>query len=1015
MNRIIQTSIVVCILMAASALQFTYHGSDPIYVNGENVDSAPSFRATSFTNVTSSVGLAGISGNFLAWGDYDNDGDQDLLVNGGKLLENSGAPDYHFNDISVQVGISGGSYGTWADWNNDGNLDLFVAGSSKLYQNTGEPDYQFQDVTTISGIKYETYQTGSGWGDYDQDGFCDLFIARGENWPDGDPIYYPNTLYHNNGDGTFTNVTAQAGVDESSSPTYSRGVEWGDYNNDGLLDLYISNYRQLPNYLYENNGDGTFTDVAPSKGVADCSPREGGNLDPYNRPGHSVGSIWGDYDNDGDLDLWVTNLNHKDARTSDDSLLYQNSGAPDFTFTNVRDESGIAYKPYVAPNEGDELMVGCAWGDYDNDGFLDLFVPQIYDEPDYAYSFFYHNEGDGTFTEVSDETGVRVWDTYAGCFCDYDNDGDLDLLTNGKGEATPGYKKELHLYRNDGTPNHWLKVQLNGSDSNRAAIGARVTIELGTGSNQDIRTQMREVEGGMGCHGMQNSIPVEFGLGDYDGKVKVIVRWPNGLLESRSNILTDRLVRFTEPTEFPDLTIDSIGFSPPSPYAGSIVNITARVSNGGQLQCTNAKVQFYEGSLSIGKKIGDTQMISALQVGSSISVSVETSFKDDGDYNITVEVFDVGPNEIETDNNLASSELRVSELPPIPPPEAVLKAPRTQVQLGEMVNFDGSDSFGDAAIESYLFDTDDGTQSGWLSDPYYSYEYQEEGTYKASLTVKDIYGQLSSNDAELTIVVLGEGERPNEEPTADITLISPNPAQLGEEVYFSGDGQDPDGRITEYRWTSSIDGALSSSQTFFTDDLSQGTHEIQFRVRDDDDLWSDPDETTLIVSTDLTTITIKLKSPGAGLVISPQTPFTVKGSASSDRVPVDKVEVQLDGGSWMRASGTTSWSYDVSTAGLSAGVHTISIRAHAGAHVSDLVSMSFTIIGEDDDDTSVDDGDLSVLDRLTDPSVVFALLLLIGVLGIVVFYIIDRRSYPGNKKLEEAYEIEEFEDDEDLL
>jgi hypothetical protein len=346
-----------------------------------------------FTNVTYSAGLQDVGGQFLAWGDYDNDGDLDLLVNGARLFRNNGAPNWDFIEVTSQVGISGGSHGTWADWNNDGYLDFYCAGTDKLYKNNGPPSWDFADVTASSNILKESHSTGSGWGDYDNDGDVDLFKTRGEDWNDGDPIYFPNSFWRNEGDGTFTNVTVIAGVDESASPKYSRGVAWADYNDDGLLDIYISNYRQLVNYLYENNGDGTFTDVAPQKGVADGPPYgEGGNLDPYDRPGHGVGSVWGDYDNDGYLDLWVTNLNHKDARTSDDSLLYHNDGPPDYTFTNMRDVSGIPVKPYVFPNEGDELFVGCAWGDYDNDGDLDLFLPQIYDI-DYAYSFLYENNG----------------------------------------------------------------------------------------------------------------------------------------------------------------------------------------------------------------------------------------------------------------------------------------------------------------------------------------------------------------------------------------------------------------------------------------------------------------------------------------------------------------------------------------------------------------------------------------------------------------------------------------------
>ncbi|UCF08735.1 MAG: VCBS repeat-containing protein, partial [Thermoplasmata archaeon] len=556
-----------------------------------------------FTNVTYDAGLVNVGGQFLAWGDYNNDGYQDLLVNGRRLFRNSGPPSWSFSEVTGQVGLSGGNYGTWADWNNDGYLDIYVAGSDTLYRNNGPPIYHFTDVTTQAGIMRESHSTGCGWGDYDNDGDVDLFKIMGEDSSSGDYVWFPNSFWRNEGDGTFTNVTVEAGVDESSDPKYSRGVSWADYNDDGWQDIYISNYRQLPNYLYENNGDGTFTEVAAQKNVADGPPYDPGNLDPYNRPGHGVGSVWGDYDGDGYLDLWVTNLNHKDFRTSDDSLLYHNDGPPSYSFTNMRGFSGIRIKPYIIPGEGDELFVGCAWGDFDNDGDLDLFLPQIYDI-DYAYSFLYMNNCDGTFTDITEEAGVRVWDTYAGCWCDYDNDGDLDLLTSGRDSGGNGDPHFVHLFRNDGLSGSWLHLDLQGDGvfTNSAAIGARVTVTAPGGVSI-----IREVEGGMGPHGMQNSLILEYGFGTYFQTVDIEVRWPGGSTQFIENVSLNQLLHVSEQQSH--IKITEVSLSDPNPITGELIRITATVKNAGTATIDAAEVRFYQDEIDAANQIQPTTVL----------------------------------------------------------------------------------------------------------------------------------------------------------------------------------------------------------------------------------------------------------------------------------------------------------------------------------------------------------------------------------------------------------------------
>jgi hypothetical protein len=334
----------------------------------------------------------------------------------------------------------------------------------------------------------------AGWGDYDRDGYLDLYVTGAEG-----ATYYPDLLWHNNGNGTFTELSAYAfgnGITwiEAMFPKYGRGVAWGDYNNDGWPDLYVTNYRQQHNYLWENDKDGTFTEMAMIKGVRDGLQDIVNNPDPCNRPGHGVGSSWGDFDNDGDLDLYIGNLNHKDARTSDDSLLYRNNGpASGYSFTNVRGEAGMHIKPWMwdwgdtfqcnsgtmgwAP-EGDELIMEGVWGDFDNDGWLDLFTPQIYAFSIASHTYLYHNNQNGTFTDVAISAGVReVYGTYGGAWADFDNDGDLDLITGGC--DTPSETMSctapvlIHLFKNNmydtggnELNSSWLKVDLNGCGSN---------------------------------------------------------------------------------------------------------------------------------------------------------------------------------------------------------------------------------------------------------------------------------------------------------------------------------------------------------------------------------------------------------------------------------------------------------------------------------------------------------------------------------------------------------------------
>ncbi|MCK5415413.1 MAG: VCBS repeat-containing protein, partial [Thermoplasmata archaeon] len=303
-----------------------------------------------FTNVSQQAGLAGFGGSYFAWGDYNDDGNQDLLVNGKLLLRNEGSPGYTFTDVTVATGLhqtNRVNVGIWGDYDNDGDLDVYLAGggwttstpsrNDYLFRNNGAPDWTFTDVTEEAGSPVDGLpSTAAAWGDIDDDGFLDLYVA---NYESDDLEGYPDSLWHNEGDGTFTNISASSGI-LSAGREPGRGVAFSDFDNDGDLDIHVSNYRLRPNFLWQNDGSGRFTNVAAQKGVTgDALFYQGSG--PYY--GHTIGSSWADWNNDGNMDIWEANLVHKyvgggDNRgyICDDSKFYANNGPPNWDFTDVR-------------------------------------------------------------------------------------------------------------------------------------------------------------------------------------------------------------------------------------------------------------------------------------------------------------------------------------------------------------------------------------------------------------------------------------------------------------------------------------------------------------------------------------------------------------------------------------------------------------------------------------------------------------------------------------------------------
>ena len=488
--------------------------------------------------------------------DYNNDGFQDIyFVNGvdlpplvdgqsggvepprNALYRNNG--DGTFTDVTVAAGIADTGYGmgcTVGDYDNDGFSDLYVTnfGANVFFRNNG--DGTFTDVTTQTGTGDTRWGASCAFVDYDNDSFLDLYVTNYVKYTIKsdqvcmnkgvrvycDPRLYEgelDILYHNNGDGTFTDVTESAGFSEATG----RGLAlaWGDYDDDGDMDVYIANDADQ-NFLYRNNGDGTFTDVSLIAGVGFSEDGEAEN---------GMGTDFGDYDNDGHLDLIVTNFQDQT------NTLYHNDRAGLFSDVSYASGIGTMSLPYLA--------WGVSFCDYDNDGYQDLFIANghldenvqafnptgFYEQP----NLLFHNNRDGTFDEggVDLGSGMRLEKISRGsAYADYDNDGDLDLLvTNLKG--TPD------LLRNEGGQNTWLTLKLIGTRSNRDAIGARVKVTTGN------LTQIREVRSSS-SYLSQNDMRLHFGLGKHSQVDRIEIRWSRGLQEHLEGVEANQILTLIE-------------------------------------------------------------------------------------------------------------------------------------------------------------------------------------------------------------------------------------------------------------------------------------------------------------------------------------------------------------------------------------------------------------------------------------------------------------------------------------
>ena len=489
----------------------------------------PMVSDSQFTNVAPDLKMDKVDGGRgSAWGDYDNDGDEDIVAVGTyqphALYRNNG--DGTFTDVAEQAGIAdprGGWGSLFADYDNDGYLDLYItrggwsgAAENTLYHNNG--DGTFSDVTHAAGVADPQSSFCAAWADYDNDGYLDLYIADGVI---GDGA--ANVLYHNNGDGTFTNTAETAGVANTGN---SLGTAWGDYDKDGYIDLHVVNFGQS-NVLYRNNGDGTFTDVTPTTGM---------NLPATD----AFVTFFLDVDNDADLDIFISNSGSFQAfiagqitgtapHDGDRQVLYRNNG--DGTFTDVTRESGL-YHAFGA--------MGANFGDIDSDGYLDIYLatgaPQM---GRLERDALFRNNGNGTFTDATLALGLgSIGKGHGVTFGDVDTDGDVDIYVP-VGGAFIGDQWRNLFYENAGAGNNWLTLKLVGVKSNRDGIGAKVTLHVGDS------VIYREVSGGCGF-GSTNSLSLEIGLKAHTKVDTLEIVWPSGQVDTHRNLSINQKVVITE-------------------------------------------------------------------------------------------------------------------------------------------------------------------------------------------------------------------------------------------------------------------------------------------------------------------------------------------------------------------------------------------------------------------------------------------------------------------------------------
>jgi hypothetical protein len=535
---------------AQSPVTFT----DITSLAGINFKHAPSFTSVKY--------LLEAMGGGVAMFDYDNDGRLDLFFTNGASLKDpmpkTEMPDkrdakywnrlYHqkgdgtFEDVTETAGLKGNGYSLGvaaADYDNDRYMDLYVTGygGNHLYHNNG--DGTFADVTKKAGVADGGWSTSAGWIDYDRDGRLDLFVGRYVEWDfDAGSVYcgeirpgyraycHPdnfkgatNILYHQRADGSFEDVSARAGIEEPGGKAL--GVAFGDFDNDGFLDIFVAN-DSVRQSLYHNKGNGTFEDIAISSGAG---------YDENGKTYAGMGIAAGDYDNDGYMDIFITTL------SNETDPLYHNDR--DLSFTYATNSAGV----------GQITLLYSGWGtqfiDADNDGLRDLFVAQshVLDTIEKTNPYLKYkqtpllmlNTGKG-FVNVSATAGPVFSSSLIGrgaAFGDLNNDGQIDVAIGTLDGAAV-------VLRNNGTKNHWLGLSVVGSKSNRNGIGARIAVTDSAGRKQifDANTS--------GSYLSSNDPRIIVGTGPTESVRKVEIRWPSGTIQTITDPQLDRYLIINE-------------------------------------------------------------------------------------------------------------------------------------------------------------------------------------------------------------------------------------------------------------------------------------------------------------------------------------------------------------------------------------------------------------------------------------------------------------------------------------
>ncbi len=491
-------------------------------------------------NHTSVVSNAAGDSRSVNWVDIDNDRDLDLFVSNGKeggennfLYINDGKGNFTAVVNSQIVQDSEPSDGaTWADYDNDGDMDAYVVNwynrTNMLYNNTFNGNSAtFSRVMDAPMGTDKAYSETASWGDYDSDGDVDLYVTNSAGTK-------KNALYNNKGNGTFTKVTTGPMVTDAF---VSRSVSWVDYDMDGDVDLFVTNEENQHENLYRNT-NGTFEKIT---------------TDPLvNNGGKTMSASWGDYDNDGLPDVFLANDGGNDA-------LFHNEG--NGTFKKINDN--------VVTTAGGNSF-GSQWADINNDGWLDLYVTNSF-WGDRWTNFLFINNGDGSFTRnTSDVSATETGWSYGCAFGDTDRDGDLDLAVAKCYNAIEN--NALYLNQSSTNGNRWLVVSLEGVQSNRSAIGAKVWLKARI-DNKEV-TQYREITAQSGYCG-QNQLAAHFGLGRLDKIESLTIQWPSGIEQVFGTLPPDQYIYVKEgesisaTNEVPNLAVPKVIVTP-NPFDDTI-------------------------------------------------------------------------------------------------------------------------------------------------------------------------------------------------------------------------------------------------------------------------------------------------------------------------------------------------------------------------------------------------------------------------------------------------------------